>query len=137
MESADVLISGDTLMNALAERTADVGRKPAIRRRMLATPIPVTTIDTLMSAANARGGGHLGGTLRVASSDLVTDGIGSFSPGDIITISRLVRIAAFHGRSVIKNALAEIGQAIKQLPPEILASPAQRTLAACPPRPQE
>lgn len=103
-EEADLLATGgnaDRVLNRMAERLCASDRNRSARQRMLTTPVLVTTLDTLMSAADPRGGGHLGDTVRVSSADLVIDEVDSFSHEDLVAISRLVRLAALHGRSVI------------------------------------
>lgn len=99
----DIIVGGnaDPAINHLAARTADLDENKERRRRMLATPILVSTVDRLMSAADARGGGHLGDTLRLFSADLVIDEIDSFGPEDLVALARLVRAAAAYGRSVV------------------------------------
>src|ERR1019366_8599074 len=75
----EMLVGGveDAMLGPLAERTAASDANPSARRRLLCTPVLVCTLDTLMSAADARGGGHLGDALRLSSADLVIDEIDS------------------------------------------------------------
>lgn len=68
---------------------------------LLASPILVSTIDTLMSAADATRGRHVVKALRLASSDLVIDEIDGYGNEDLVAISRLVYLAAAFGRKVI------------------------------------
>lgn len=105
-DANSILIGGseDIFVNPLAERVIQRDRNPSHRRQMLSTPILVATIDTLMSVADARRGGHLGDALRLAWADLVLDEIDSYDPEDFIAIMRLVRIAAAYGRSVIVSS---------------------------------
>jgi CRISPR-associated endonuclease/helicase Cas3 len=103
VESADDIVDGgdpDGELNPLAERAARMDKHPGKRLRLLATPILISTIDTLMSVADARRGGHLGDALRLASADLVIDEIDSYDTEDLVAILRLVRAAAAYGRSV-------------------------------------
>jgi CRISPR-associated endonuclease/helicase Cas3 len=104
--AADMLVGGveDSMLGPLAERTAASDANPSARRRLLCTPVLVCTLDTLMSAADARGGGHLGDALRLSSADLVIDEIDSFEAEDIVAIARLVRLAACFGRNVIVSS---------------------------------
>jgi len=107
IERAEEMLNGggeDAVMGPLAERTAASDANPSARRRLLCTPILVCTLDTLMSAADARGGGHLGDALRLSSADLVIDEIDSFEAEDLVAIARLVRLAACFGRSVIVSS---------------------------------
>jgi CRISPR-associated endonuclease/helicase Cas3 len=102
----EMLIGGveDAMLGPLAERTAASDANPSARRRLLCTPVLVCTLDTLMSAADARGGGHLGDALRLSSADLVIDEIDSFEVEDIVAIARLIRLAAGFGRNVIVSS---------------------------------
>lgn len=68
---------------------------------MLAAPILVSTIDTLMGAADATRGNHVLKTLRVATADTVIDEIDNFGNEDIVAISRLVFLSAAFGRKVL------------------------------------
>lgn len=68
---------------------------------LLSAPILVSTVDTLMSAADARRGGHVIKTLRVATADLVIDEIDNFADEDIVAIARLVHAAGSFGRNVL------------------------------------
>ena len=102
----EMLVGGveDAMMGPLAERAAASDTNPSARRRLLCTPVLVCTLDTLMSAADARGGGHLGDALRLSSADLVIDEINSFEAEDIVAIARLVRLAACFGRNVFVSS---------------------------------
>lgn len=104
VESADAVISGGSdgaVLNPLAERVSRSDRQRQKRLRMLGTPVLVCTIDMLMSVSDGRRGGHLGDSLRVLSADLVLDELDALSPEDLVAVTRLVRFAAAHGRSVI------------------------------------
>jgi CRISPR-associated endonuclease/helicase Cas3 len=68
---------------------------------LLSAPVLVSTIDTLMGAADARRGGHVLKTLRVATADLVIDEIDNFGDEDIVAIARLVHVAGTFGRNVL------------------------------------
>ena len=68
---------------------------------MLAAPILVSTIDMLMTAADATRGNHVLKTLRVATADTVIDEIDNFGNEDIVAISRLVFLSAAFGRKVL------------------------------------
>lgn len=68
---------------------------------LLATPILVSTIDTLMPVADGRRTGQMAKTLRVATSDLVIDEIDNFGAEDVVAIARLVYLHAAYGRRVL------------------------------------
>lgn len=68
---------------------------------LLSAPVLVSTIDTLMPAADARRGNHVLKTLRMATSDLVIDEIDNFNSEDIVAIVRLVHLSAAFGRKVL------------------------------------
>lgn len=68
---------------------------------LLASPILVSTIDTLMSAADANRGRHVIKSLRLASADLVIDEIDDYCNEDLVAISRLIYLAAAFGRKII------------------------------------
>lgn len=68
---------------------------------LLAAPILVSTIDTLMSVADGRRTGQIAKTLRVATSDLIIDEIDNFGAEDIVAIARLVFLHALFGRRVL------------------------------------
>lgn len=73
------------------------------RRKMLffTSPILVSTIDSLMSVADAQYGRHLLSFLRVATSDLIIDEIDSYNTEDFLAICRLIEISGAFGRRVI------------------------------------
>lgn len=68
---------------------------------LLASPILVSTLDTLMSVADASRGRHVVKSLRLASADLVIDEIDDYGNEDLVAISRLIYLAAAFGRKVI------------------------------------
>ncbi len=72
-------------------------------KRLLATPVLVSTIDFLnaagdMTAANADWAHCL---IRMAHSDLILDEVDSYDPESVVAVLRLVHIAAMFGRNVI------------------------------------
>lgn len=71
---------------------------------LLSAPILVSTIDTLMGAADARRGGHVLKMIRVATADLVIDEIDNFGDEDIVAITRLVHASASFGRNVLVSS---------------------------------
>jgi CRISPR-associated endonuclease/helicase Cas3 len=70
----------------------------------MATPILVSTIDTLMAAADATRGGHVIKSLRVATADLVIDEIDDYANEDLVAIARLVYLSAVFGRKVLLSS---------------------------------
>jgi len=82
---------------------------------LLASPILVATLDTLMSAADATRGRHVVKTLRTASADLVIDEIDDYGNEDLVAIARLIYLAAAFGRRVIISSATvspEIGKSL-------------------------
>lgn len=73
-------------------------------RNLLAAPILVSTIDTLMPVADARRGRHLNAFLRVATSDLILDEIDDYSEEDLVAIGRLVFLCGAYGRRLILSS---------------------------------
>ncbi len=71
------------------------------RRRFQTAPVLVTTVDSLMAAADGRRGGHTLQALRAGTADLVLDEIDGYAPEDIVAIGRLVTLAASMGRRVV------------------------------------
>lgn len=78
---------------------------------ILSKPVVVSTIDMLMSAADARRGRHTMAMLRIATSDLIIDEIDNFGEEDIAAISRLIHTSATFGRKVL-IASATVGETI-------------------------
>lgn len=73
--------------------------------RMLAAPVLVSTIDTIMSVADGRRAGQMAKTLRAMTADLIIDEIDNFGAEDIVAISRLVFVhGAFGRRMLISSA---------------------------------
>lgn len=73
-------------------------------KKMLDTPVLVSTVDYLMAAADWRRARHLWAALRVMSSDLIIDEIDDYSPRDIVALSRLVWLAGANGRNVVVSS---------------------------------
>ena len=71
---------------------------------MLAAPILVCTVDTVMTAADRRFGRHLGAMARILTSDLVLDEIDDYGPEDLVALCRLVHVAGAGGGRVIVSS---------------------------------
>lgn len=80
---------------------------------LLSHPVIVCTLDTVMSAADARRGRHTAAMMRIATSDLFIDEIDEFSAEDIAAIGRLVFLSGAFGRKVIISS-ATVSQIIVQ-----------------------
>lgn len=103
-----VVVGGATpdLPDALA-RFAIPGERSASALRtaaMLAAPILVCTVDTVMAAADRRFGRHLGAMARILTSDLVLDEIDDYGPEDLVALCRLVHVAGAGGGRVIVSS---------------------------------
>ncbi|MTH95504.1 hypothetical protein [Roseibium sp. RKSG952] len=100
-----LLADGSNTAHALALPSTALkslgGKADGSLARMVASPVLVSTIDTLMSAADARRGRHTAAMMRVATSDLLIDEIDDFADEDIVAISRLVYLSASFGRKVV------------------------------------
>lgn len=74
----------------------------ALYRRLLGSPVLVTTADHIVSAGIlSHQGRHALALIRLASSDLILDEVDSFSPNDIPVMLLLVEAAAMLGRNVV------------------------------------
>lgn len=71
---------------------------------ILAAPVLISTLDTIMPAADGRRAGQMAKTLRVATSDLIVDEIDNFRDEDIVAIARLVFLHAAFGRRVLVSS---------------------------------
>ncbi|MBK1667603.1 hypothetical protein CKO28_06095 [Rhodovibrio sodomensis] len=87
------------LPHQLERALADTGQTG--NDKLLRTPVVAATVDQVMACADARRGGHLYRTLRVATSDLILDEIDCYEPEDVAAILRLVALAGAFGRRVI------------------------------------
>lgn len=86
--------------------------KPKLKR-LIASPILVSTIDHLISATeNARGGKQIAPILRLLSSDLVLDEPDDFDVNDLPALTRLVNFAGMFGARVLISSAT--------LPPAII-----------------
>lgn len=92
----------DKRLPAFVERFCESADQNAPKlRRMLSTPVLVSTIDHLMPAASPVRGSYLASMLRTLTADLILDEIDLFSEEDISAIRRLVRVAGLGGRRVL------------------------------------
>jgi CRISPR-associated endonuclease/helicase Cas3 len=92
---------------AAIERFAIPGERSADARKaaaMLAAPVLVCTVDTVMSAADRRFGRHLTATARVLTSDLVLDEIDDYGAEDMVALCRLVHVTGAGGGRVIVSS---------------------------------
>lgn len=72
------------------------------QRRIVSSPLLVSTIDYLIAAGEpGRQGHHVKAFLRVMSSDLVLDEIDGYDPMALVAVLRLIQVAAMMGRNVI------------------------------------
>lgn len=104
LEGVDVLPMGDAPVDRpLPEEVHDfIGASvstPTVA--LLSSPVLISTIDTLMPAADGRRTGQIPKTLRVATSDLILDEIDNFEAEDIVAIARLVYLHGVFGRRVL------------------------------------
>jgi len=83
------------------------------KKRLLSTPIVVSTIDYLIKAADWRRSKHLVGQLRLMSSDLIIDEIDMYDKDDFIHILKLIYMTGVFGRNIIISS-ATILPAITQ-----------------------
>lgn len=71
-------------------------------KRLIASPILVSTVDYLINAGNPGMQGHyVKASLRLASSDLILDEIDSLDPYALVSVLRLIEMSAFFERNVI------------------------------------
>lgn len=73
----------------------------AKERALLSRPVSVLTIDHLVRGANLTRGGDTRTLLHLMSADLVIDEIDEFAADDLVSIGRLVYLAALFGRRVL------------------------------------
>lgn len=71
------------------------------KRQLITTPILVSTVDYLVSAANPNRSRHLYATLRLMTSDLVLDEVDSYGEEDLIVLGKLVYLCGLFGRKVL------------------------------------
>lgn len=92
---------------AAMERFAIPGERSADARKaaaMLAAPVLVCTVDTIMAAADRRFGRHLTATARVLTSDLILDEIDDYGAEDLVALCRLVHVTGAGGGRVIVSS---------------------------------
>ncbi|MBT2770718.1 hypothetical protein J7J47_00535 [Halomonas sp. ISL-60] len=71
-------------------------------RRILASPVLVSTVDFLVQAGEpGRQGHHAAAFLRLMHSDLILDEVDSYDTESLVAILRLIQVAAQLGRNVI------------------------------------
>ncbi|AZM95355.1 hypothetical protein [Vreelandella venusta] len=71
-------------------------------RRILASPVLVSTVDFLVRAGEpGRQGHHAAAFLRLMHSDLILDEVDSYDTESLVAILRLIQVAAQLGRNVI------------------------------------
>lgn len=71
-------------------------------KKILTSPIVVSTIDYLIAAGEPhRQGHHVKALLRILSSDLILDEIDSYEPSALMAVLRLVQLSALYGKNVI------------------------------------
>ncbi|MFK4132228.1 hypothetical protein ACI2KR_08035 [Pseudomonas luteola] len=68
---------------------------------MTATPIVVSTIDTIIDCVVSPRNNGILSTLRVCNADLILDEVDSYSETDLISIAKLVELAGFFNRKII------------------------------------
>lgn len=88
------------------------GPEEKLVSRFLGSPVLVCTIDQIIKASEpAYGGGGIIPQARIISSDLVIDEIDDYTDGSLVSVGRLVYLAAASGRNVIISSAT--------IPPEI------------------
>lgn len=71
-------------------------------RRLLATPLLVSTVDFLVAAGEpGQQGRFVKAWLRTASTDLILDEVDSYEPEALVAVLRVVQMAALAGRQVV------------------------------------
>jgi CRISPR-associated endonuclease/helicase Cas3 len=105
----------------LPDWLAPITEKRPEWRRILASPVLVSTVDFLVQAGEpGQQGQHAAAYLRLMHSDLILDEVDSYGAESLIAILRLIHVAASLGRNVvcssatlpwpIANAIAEAYQ---------------------------
>ena len=84
-------------------------------RRIIATPIVVTTIDHLVSAAAMSKGDDIPSALRLATSDMFIDEIDSFDARGLHVIARLAFISGLYGRHFVISSATVTPEIVKLL----------------------
>lgn len=86
----------------LPDWLAPITNKRPEWRRILASPVLVSTVDFLVRAGEpGRQGHHAAAFLRLMHSDLILDEVDSYDTESLVAILRLVQVAAQLGRNVI------------------------------------
>lgn len=84
-------------------------------RRIIATPVVVTTIDHLVSAAAMSKGDDIPSALRLATSDMFIDEIDSFDARGLHVIARLAFICGLYGRHFVTSSATVTPEIVKML----------------------
>jgi len=71
------------------------------KKKLISTPIVISTIDYLIKAADWVRSSHLLSQLRVMTSDLIIDEIDMYDKRDFLHILRLVYVTGLFGRNII------------------------------------
>lgn len=71
------------------------------QKKMLYTPIVVSTIDYLIGASLWATSKHIASTIRLINSDLILDEVDMYGTEDIKSIQRLVYLTGLFGRNII------------------------------------
>lgn len=84
-------------------------------RRIIATPIVVTTIDHLVSTAAMSKGDDIPSALRLATSDIFIDEIDSFDARGLHVIARLAFVSGLYGRNFVISSATVTPEIVKLL----------------------
>lgn len=80
----------------------DAFLKTGSEKRLIGTPLLVSTIDFIIAAGTPGSQGHhVKALMRVMSSDLILDEIDGYEPVALVAVLRLVQLAALFRRNVI------------------------------------
>ncbi|MEA2019233.1 MAG: CRISPR-associated endonuclease Cas3'', partial [Campylobacterota bacterium] len=71
------------------------------KKKLISTPIVISTIDYLIKASDWRKSSHLLSHLRIMTSDLIIDEIDMFDKSDFLHILRMVYVTGLYGRNLI------------------------------------
>lgn len=85
------------------------------KRKMMSSPIVVSTIDYLIQAGDFRRSRHLASQFRVMSSNLLLDEVDEYGVDDLKSIMRLAFIIGFYGKKLILSTATAITPIIDYL----------------------
>jgi len=89
-------------MSRLPDWLAPLTERRPEWRRIIASPVLVSTVDFLVQAGEpGRQGHHAAAYLRLMHSDLILDEVDSYDTESLVAILRLIQVAASLGRNVV------------------------------------